>query len=72
MEADVNSVDKEGRTPLHVVCQSKWSSSLPITQFLVKSRANVLAKDKSGKIPLQIAKSDYKDFIFFLTAATKR
>jgi hypothetical protein len=46
-----------------------------IVKFLVNHGANVLAKDKSRKSPLQIAKSkliDEVELITFLKAATKR
>jgi ankyrin repeat protein len=63
MKANLHSVDNEGRTPLHVA----WNA--PISKFLVSKGANVLAKDKNGKNPLQIARGIV---IPFLKAATKR
>ncbi len=81
MKADLHSVDKEGGTPLHVACQSVLPK-VSIVRFLVNQGANVLAKDNSGRIPLQISKntlksSDWKtteniELIIFLKAATKR
>jgi ankyrin repeat protein len=80
MKANHHLVDKEGRTPLHVHCQSTWTE-VSIVKFLVNHGANVLAKDKSRKSPLQIAKSKLEDpelephiveLITFLKAATKR
>jgi ankyrin repeat protein len=80
MKANLHLVDKEGRTPLHVACQL-YFPKVSISKFLVNKGANVLAKDKSGKSPLQIAKSKLKDpiwktenieLIIFLKAATKR
>jgi ankyrin repeat protein len=80
MKADLHSVDNEGRTPLHVHCQSRWPE-VSIAKFLVNQGASVLAKDKSRKAPLQIAKSElinpeYEpakvELITFLQAATKR
>jgi hypothetical protein len=92
MKANLHSIDKEGRTALHVHCQSRWINvsdfsisygpEVPILKFLVNKGANVLAKDNSGKSPLQIAKSELEDpdfrserkkmLITFLQAATKR
>jgi ankyrin repeat protein len=66
MNADLHLVDKERRTPLHV------SNTSPISKFLVSKGANVLAKDNSGKSPLQFAVDDDKRTIPFLKAATKR
>jgi ankyrin repeat protein len=62
--------DKEGRTPLPVLCLSRWPE-VSIVKFLVNKGANVLAKDKSGKCPLQIA-YHHRETIHFLKAATKR
>jgi ankyrin repeat protein len=71
MKANLHLVDKEGRTPLHVHCQSS-GAKVPIVKFLVNKGANVLAKDKSGKTPLQITKTYETELIGFLKAATKR
>ncbi len=71
MKANLHFVDKKGRTPLHGCCQSYWHK-LQIVKFLVNQGANVLAKDKSGKTPLQITKTYKTELIGFLTAATKR
>jgi ankyrin repeat protein len=80
MKANLHLVDKEGRTPLHVHCQSS-GAKVPIAKFLVNKGANVLVKDNIGKSPLQIAKSKFgdtyfkteiKELITFLQAATKR
>jgi ankyrin repeat protein len=74
MKANPHAVDKEGRTPLHAACHTLYSNVL-IAKFLVKQGANVLAKNHSGKIPLQIAKAENKfdkEMIAFLRAATKR
>jgi hypothetical protein len=80
MKAYLHLVDKQGRTPLHVACQSDLPK-VSIVKFLVNKGTNVLTKDKSRKAPLQIAKSElinpkfepYKvELITFLQAATKR
>ncbi len=65
MKSNLHSVDKEGRTPLHVACNT------PISKYLVSKGANVLAKDNSGKSPLQIAYHN-RETTHFLKAATKR
>ncbi len=70
MKANLHSVDKEGRTPLHA---AGANNNYSIAKFLVKKGADVLAKDNSRKIPLQLAKNDYRrQLIPFLKAATKR
>jgi ankyrin repeat protein len=80
MKANLHLFDKEGRTPLHVACQLDFPK-VSIAKFLVNQGANVLAKDKSGMSPLQIAKSTLKEIRFqpdkvelirFLKTATKR
>jgi ankyrin repeat protein len=79
MKADLKIVDKEGKTPLHVACQSRWPN-VQIAKLLVYHGANVLAKDKSGKSPMQIASSKLSprsllssvDQVTFLKAAVKR
>jgi ankyrin repeat protein len=71
MKADLHSVDKEGKTPIHIACQS-YFSTVPIPKFLVNKGANVLAKDKCGKTPLQNQYRNYTELIAFLKAATKR
>jgi ankyrin repeat protein len=71
MKANLHLIDKQGRTPLHVHCQSS-GAKVQIAKFLVNKGANVLAKDKSGKTPLQITKTYKTEMIGFLTAATKR
>jgi ankyrin repeat protein len=74
MKANLHLIDNEGRTPLHIHCQNKFSQ-VPIIKYLVDNGANVCAKDKSGKTPLQIAeakKKNDKERIAFLKAATKR
>jgi hypothetical protein len=43
-----------------------------VPKFLVNQGASVLAKDKGGESPLQIASADEKELIAFLKAATKR
>jgi ankyrin repeat protein len=67
MKARINPVDIEGRTPLHAACESK---DISIAKFLVKNGADVLAKDKSGKIPLQIVQ--HPSLILFFKAAIER
>jgi ankyrin repeat protein len=70
MKGNLHSVDKEGKTPLHV---AGAYSNHSIAKFLVRKGADVLAKDNSGKIPLQLAKYDHRrQLIPFLKAATKR
>jgi ankyrin repeat protein len=69
MKSNLHSVNKEGRTPLHVACESYWPA-VPISKFLVNQGADLLAKDKSGKIPLEVAKNQIQ--IVFLKAAIKR
>jgi ankyrin repeat protein len=75
MKANLHSVDKKGRTPLHVACQSDLPRVI-IIKFLVNQGANVLEKDNSGKFPLQIPTTEYNSFkaklIAFLKAITKR
>ncbi len=66
MKANLHSVDNERRTPLHIV----WR--LAFSKYLVSKGANVLAKDKNGKIPLQVTNDYDKEHIHFLKAATKR
>jgi ankyrin repeat protein len=69
-KANLHLVDKKGRTPLHVACES---NNLSIAKFLVRKGADVLAKDTDGKIPLQLAKDrGNKQLIPFLKTATKR
>jgi ankyrin repeat protein len=70
MKANLHLVDKDGRTPLHAACQT-WVPNVLISKFLVNLGANVLAKDKGGKIPLQVATSQ-RHTLLFLQAATKR
>jgi ankyrin repeat protein len=66
MKANLHSVDKEGKTPLHV---AGAYNNYSIAKFLVKKGADVLAKDNSRNIPLQIARRELNPF---LKAATKR
>ncbi len=54
VKANIHAVDVEGRTPLHLACLTQ---SHKLLQFFVNQGADVLAKDKSGKIPLQVATS---------------
>ncbi len=70
---DVNAQDEDGSTALHLVCQ-QHNPSLKVVKFLVSKGANVLAKDKSGEIPLQTAKhkETTNKLIPFLEVATKR
>ncbi len=77
MNADLCLVDKEGRTPLHVYCQYSCQEFLLIPKLLVSKEENILAKDKSGKIPLQVAKGKSQPYfatllVAFLNAVTKR
>jgi ankyrin repeat protein len=74
MKANLHSVDKEGRTPLHVYCET-CEPELLIPKLLIREGANVLAKDKSGKNTLQVAKSLWRPdyyLIQFLKVAVKR
>jgi ankyrin repeat protein len=71
MKANLELFDKQGRTPLHV------SYGVQISKVLVNKGASILAKDKFGKSPFQMAKSETenrkkKKLIAFLKAATKR
>ncbi len=71
-EQHVNVQDEDGSTALHLVCQ-QYKPSLKVVKFLVSKGANVLAKDKSGQIPLQIAKYEEANrLIPFLEIALKR
>ncbi len=72
VKSNLHSVDNEGRTPLHVACEL---NDLSIAKFLVSKGSDVLAKDMSGKIALQIAAGHIptsKQLIALLKAATKR
>ena len=74
MEANLHLVDNEGRTALHVACQWHFSEIL-IPWSLVTHGANVLAKDKNGKNPLQLAiatRNPAKEVVIFMTAKTYR
>jgi ankyrin repeat protein len=72
MKASLHSVDKEEKTPLHIASKSSRSKASTL-KFLVNQGANVLAKDETGKIPLQLAKFNVeKKLIPFLKAATNR
>jgi len=55
---NVNAVDKEGRTALHVAASA---GADPIVQLLAEKGANLDAKDKSGETPLIIAQGDSAD-----------
>ena len=50
--ADVESKDKDGRTPLSYACH--WGT-LEVVKFLVEHSANVESKDKDGRTPLSYA-----------------
>ena len=52
--ADVNTTNKEGKTPLHVA--ATWDKKL-IAEILLEAGADVHFKDKEGKTPLDIAKN---------------
>ncbi len=50
--ADVNAVDKIGRTPLHYACNEGYES---IVRALVAAGAKVDVKDNEGRTPADIA-----------------
>lgn len=56
--ADVNSSGKDGKTPLHLVCEeasSETPSSFAILQLLLTNGADINAKDKYHQTPLILA-----------------
>lgn len=58
---DVNAVDEQGRTALHVACTAKRESGIDQAgllnkiDLLLKRGANVNVKDKDGETPLHLA-----------------
>ena len=58
--ANLNTRDNEGRTPLHLVSDSRWgdlwlSARLEIARILLSHGADVDVEDEKGRTPLQAA-----------------
>jgi ankyrin repeat protein len=58
--ADINQVDEEGRTPLHIAAANAQYAP---TKFLLRRGADFTIKDKNGKTPLELARSPEHDAI---------
>jgi len=57
-KADINAVDKEGNTPLHLLLSKvpadrEWTSSIAV--ILLDHKANLSIKNKGGATPLKLA-----------------
>jgi ankyrin repeat protein len=60
----VNSLDSEGRTPLHIACSS---SSIAIVQLLLQNNAEVNVQDSRGWTPLhQVAYNKDENLLLLL------
>ena len=56
-----NSCEENGNTPLHL---ASYSGDYLSCQFLIKLKSDPLAKNAQGKIPLDLAKSEYVRRVF--------
>uniref|UniRef100_A0ABD2W1A7 Uncharacterized protein n=1 Tax=Trichogramma kaykai TaxID=54128 RepID=A0ABD2W1A7_9HYME len=58
-DADPNSINTEGSTPLHVICDKKYNDGSAMMFFEICAEKNhpvqVDARDKKGQTPLQLA-----------------
>ncbi|QEN06050.1 hypothetical protein EW093_15585 [Thiospirochaeta perfilievii] len=52
IDTNINELDKNGRTPLHVACES---GNITIAQLLIVQGAKINIQDKQGYTPLHIA-----------------
>jgi ankyrin repeat protein len=57
LKADVNSVNKEGLTPLHKISRMWLTRSPDIVRLLFDNGANLHVRDNSGNTPLHLAAS---------------
>lgn len=72
--ADINARDKQGRTPLHDHADSPYFNEGTLSALL-HNKANPLALDKKGQIPLKLAekhvRAHFDGAIQMLAKATK-
>ena len=59
---DPNSVNNEGKTPLHLAMKK---GNKKIIELLIKNGANTEFKDKKGKIPIDYASKEIKHYFIF-------
>jgi len=66
--AHVNAINNHGRSPLHWAARSGYQS-LAVIQEFIRNGAVLLATDKNGDTPFDLARTDGRDYI--LTVAYK-
>lgn len=52
IDIDINEIDKNGRSPLHIACET---GNNKIARFLILEEANLNIQDKEGYTPLHLA-----------------
>jgi ankyrin repeat protein len=57
-KAKVNTVDRQGKTPLHYACESAFED---VVSLLIEKNADVKIRDKCGKTPLHCACQNASD-----------
>jgi ankyrin repeat protein len=71
--ADVNAVNEDGLSPLHIAAQSAWGDKTKIVQLLIKNGADVNARCKDGLTPRDYAlRHNHKKVAKFLRKYEER